>query len=509
MFQKIGRRVSKRPLSTLFGASASIAIYVEFEAERRKRASKKSAKVLERNYNRESIALYWKERPVSVGTRVVRIGFELFPVVMNYIVDFKLLRKDVDEVSKQEKYHRHAQSLRRALTRLGPAFIKLGQQLSIRPDLLPPIALKELQKLCDAVDPMPDRIAMETIKMELGRELLNSKVKEIELVAAASLGQVYKAHLRSGEIVAIKVQRPDMIEAVSLDLFLLNQYGVFLDTICNILTEQVPFHVDFIDCFARGSYNELDYELEASNQTYFRQEFERRKFRVHIPKVFESMTSRRVLTTKWVDGVKLADADKSSIRELIPIGVELFLTQLLDIGRFHSDPHPGNLLVTNEGTLCLLDFGLCTEIDAQSRKVMTEAIVHLLEGDFDTLIAKDAKDLGFLPKDVDVKELKPILEKILTEGLLEAGSNLHVRKQRLMAISNELNEVFFKYPFSVPPFFALITRGLGLLEGIAMVGDPDFDIFKASLPYASRRAAKIYRARGFDRLFKTGSTNKS
>jgi predicted unusual protein kinase regulating ubiquinone biosynthesis (AarF/ABC1/UbiB family) len=119
----------------------------------------------------------------------------------------------------------------------------------------------------------------------------------------------------------------------------------------------------------------------------------------------------------------------------------------------------------DNGTLCLLDFGLIAEIDNQARRSMTSALYHLLTGDFDTLIARDAKDLGFLPEDLDISELKPILTKILTTGLVESGSNLVERKRKLMSISEELNEVFFRYPFSVPPFFALVTRGLGLLEG--------------------------------------------
>ncbi len=150
------------------------------------------------------------------------------------------------------------------------------------------------------------------------------------------------------------------------------------------------------------------------------------------------------------------------------------------------------MYVTPKGQLCLLDFGLCAEIDPVSRRAMTRAIIHLLTGDFDSLISRDAIDLGFLPEGMDVSELKPILTKILTQGLLESGSDLQKRKRKLMSISNELNEVFFRYPFSVPPFFALITRGLGLLEGIALTGDPDFDIFKASFPYARRRTAEIY-----------------
>jgi len=160
------------------------------------------------------------------------------------------------------------------------------------------------------------------------------------------------------------------------------------------------------------------------------------------------------------------------------------------------DPHPGNLYVTKNDdgtpTLCLLDFGLVANVDENARNAMTRAIVNLLQGDYDTLCEQDAKHLGFLPHDMDVSELKPVLKTILKEGLVEAGSNLHDRKRNLMAISNELNEVFFKYPFSVPPFFALVTRGLGLLEGIALKGDPSFDIFKASYPYAKRRAIDMF-----------------
>jgi len=200
--------------------------------------------------------------------------------------------------------------------------------------------------------------------------------------------------------------------------------------------------------------------------------------------------------------VKLADSSKETIRKLIPVGVELFLTQLLDMGAFHSDPHPGNLLVTEEGTLCLIDFGLCAEVEPAAREAMTKAIVHLLYRDFDSLIHSDTKELGFLPHDFDTEELTPILTKVLTGGLLQSGSDLHKRKRKLMEISNELNEIFFRYPFRVPGFFALVTRGLGLLEGIALVGDPDFDIFLASAPYATKRAVSILgqQATGYRRL---------
>lgn len=128
---------------------------------------------------------------------------------------------------------------------------------------------------------------------------------------------------------------------------------------------------------------------------------------------------------------------------------------------------------------------------------MTKAIVHLLMRDFDALVSEDAIELGFLPADFDSSRLKPLLSKILTVAIVEPGSsNLHKRKKKLLEISNELNEVFFQFPFSVPPFFALVTRGLGLLEGIALTGDPDFDIFEASAPFATKRAVAILGSHG-------------
>lgn len=150
------------------------------------------------------------------------------------------------------------------------------------------------------------------------------------------------------------------------------------------------------------------------------------------------------------------------------------------------------MVTSDKGMLCLLDFGLCATVDIQERQAMTKALVHLLYRDFDALVTYDTKELGFLPEDFDTEPLKPILVKVLTGGLLDAGSNMDNRKRKLMEISSELNEIFFQYPFQVPPFFALVTRGLGLLEGIALSGDPDFDIFKASLPFiASKRAVSL------------------
>lgn len=471
-----------------------------------------SCTTLPRQYDWQVVQTYWLERPVTTSQRFFHILYELGPIAASYVYHFVLPKQQQEDTEQQQIAL--ASQLREALTNLGPAFVKAGQQLSIRPDLVPPAVLKELQKLCDSVRPIPDQVALNVIRQELLKQQQQQQDKTLEdiftdihLVASASLGQVYKARLReTGEQVAIKVQRPHTRKNFSLDLFLLHRLGCLIDSFTSIFTSQPPFHQALYESFARGSYAELDYENEAKNQLYFQKELADRNVKVVVPNVYLKLTTEKVLTTQWIDGIKLADCPKEQIRKLIPVGVELFLIQLLDIGAFHADPHVGNLLVTEKGgELCLLDFGLCTKVDLKERNAMNKAIIHLLARDFDSLVAQDAKELGFLPNDFDTSELKPLLAKILTVGLVESGSDLRKRKRKLMEISNELNEVFFRFPFSVPPFFALVTRGLGLLEGIALTGDPDFDIFQASAPYARRRAVALFGPGTFRRITRTAT----
>ena len=271
----------------------------------------------------------------------------------------------------------------------------MGQQLSIRPDLVSPIVLYELQRLCDAVPPFDCRLAMKVLAEELQSKRPNGIITDNsltdedvtqtilsvfeempQLVASASLGQVYKANLRDGKNstsesnqVAIKIQRPDIFETVTLDLFLLLTYGKTVDKLCSLLTNQIPYHENFLDGFSSGAFMELNYCNEAENQMYFRKELGERFngsqtlnnhdtakhflsfLRAHrktnatekviIPKVYQQYTTERILVTEWITGYPLARAPPEEIRELIPVGVNLFLCQLLDIGKFHADPHPG------------------------------------------------------------------------------------------------------------------------------------------------------------------------
>jgi len=447
------------------------------------------------SYDPEQIERFWAEHPRIVLWRLRQLSIELIPFFSRWWIESKLYGFSENDLKRK------ASVLRKKLTDLGPAFIKLGQLLSTRPDILPQEVLSELQTLCDAVPPFPTSKAIEIFLEEmkpssiLQFENFNAETKPI---AAASLGQVYKLKmLNSDNYVAVKIQRPDMIRTVSLDLYLLRKYAAFVEAFKSglmefgILSRRKQFDLDLVDCFARGSYSELDYCNEARNQELFLQDLvPRLRNRITVPKVYNEFTTRKILTTEWIEGKQLAQSSPEVIKRLVPVGVECFLEQLLQMGVFHCDPHAGNLLVDERERLVLIDFGLCAEVPRPDTKNLTTAVVHLMEGDVEGLL-DDAINLSFLPTDVDKKNLLVELQRIFADGKLKAmvESNskyqaVEQRRKKFEDVSRDLNSVFYRYPFLVPDYFALITRALIVLEGIAVTGDPAFDIFEAAYPYA-------------------------
>jgi len=289
--------------------------------------------------------------------------------------------------------------------------------------------------------------------------------------------------LRSdGRVVAVKVQRPGMACAVSLDLYILRTVAKVCRWFVSTFTKARIDHVALLDAWATGTTGELDYEAEAANQDRFREELLKRfPGRVYVPSVHWDLCSRHVLVTEWIDGPRLADCEPKVVRSLCSVGVECFLAQFLEIGLFHSDPHPGNLLVS-DGRLVLIDFGLVAEINSLNLHRHATAVVNLINCNFEDLL-DDFVALGFLPEDIDKQRLLPPIQNVLEQGM-KAGADLHRRKKNFQSISDDLNDIFFEFPFMVPDYFALVTRALATLEGIALVGDPEFDIFFAAYPYA-------------------------
>eukprot|EP01023_Acetabularia_acetabulum_P028063 TRINITY_DN26537_c0_g1_i1.p1 TRINITY_DN26537_c0_g1~~TRINITY_DN26537_c0_g1_i1.p1 ORF type:complete len:789 (-),score=150.48 TRINITY_DN26537_c0_g1_i1:420-2786(-) len=423
-------------------------------------------------YDPLTISDYWGRRPVSVVKRILQLlgisgGF--------------LSKIGMDLVTKQfqENEVRRAIELREIVTSLGPAYIKLGQALSIRPDILSPAAMVELQKLCDKVPSFDNVVAMNVIQEQLGKPWYEvfAELSE-DPIAAASLGQVYKGKLKTGEIVAVKVQRPYVLETVTVDLFIIRKIGMYMRKFPQISVDVVGL----LDEWAARFFDELDYVKEGKNGIKFAEQMAADLPQVVVPETFLDYTSRKVLTTGWLDGEKLSQSTADDVGSLVNVGVVCYLKQLLDTGFFHADPHPGNLIRTPDGRLAVLDFGLMTQVDNNIKFGMIEAVSHLIHRDYDAIV-RDFVTLDFIPENTDLKPILPVLAKVFDQAL-EGGGAKNINFQELAA---DLAQITFDYPFRIPPYFALIIRAIGVLEGIALVGNPEFALVDEAYPYLAKR----------------------
>ena len=426
---------------------------------------------------------FFKNKPLKVAKRLVQVATTFGEFIAcsagDVILDSVFNRDDVTG----EREVQRAIKLREAITSLGPFYIKLGQALSIRPDILSPRSMVELQKLCDKVPSFPSDIAFETIKNELRVENIGDIYSDIseEPVAAASLGQVYKATLKStGETVAVKVQRPGVLETVSLDLFLFRTLGSLVKLFPQGISSRLDV-VGLLDEFAFRFYQELDYINECANGEKIREQMKVLP-NVLIPKNYREFTSRKVHTAEWVEGEKLSQSGADDVGSLVNLGVITYLTQLLEFGFFHADPHPGNMLRSPDGRLCVLDFGLMTEITEDQQYGMVEAIVHLLQRDYE-YIGQDFINLGFIPPGTDVRPIVPALTQVFDAALAGGGA----KSINFSELAESLAEITFRFPFKIPPYFALIIRAISVLEGIALVGNPEFAIIDEAFPYIAKR----------------------
>ncbi len=398
-----------------------------------------------------------------------------------------------------------ATQLRRIITRLGPTFIKVGQALSTRPDLIRKDFLEELIKLQDQLPPYSNVIAFQTIEKELGRPL-EEVYSEItpNPVAAASLGQVYQARLHSGEEVAVKVQRPNLRPVLNLDLYLMRWAAGWL-------APWLPLNLGhdlqtIVDEFGTKLFEEIDYFNEGRNAEKFATNF-RDDPRVKVPSIYWRYTSLRVLTLEWINGFKLTDTE--SIKQagldqnkIIEIGVTSGLKQLLEYGFFHADPHPGNLFATVDGQMAYIDFGMMDQLTEEMKETLVDALVHLVNQDYIEL-AEDYVKLGFLAPNTDIRPIVPALESVLTNAMGASVSSLNFK-----TITDSFSELMYEYPFRVPAKFALIIRSLVTQEGIALSLNPDFKIVEVAYPYIAKRLLKgetpPLRRRLLNLLFKNG-----
>ncbi|GMH93408.1 hypothetical protein TrST_g7458 [Triparma strigata] len=425
-------------------------------------------------YNSEYLSFIFDKRPLLALKRSVQIFQQLNGVLLGLVASF--LKGELDTPSAQAA---NAANLRTTLTKLGPFFIKAGQALSIRPDVLPPPAMIEMQRLCDKVPSYSSDMAFGIFQEELGKSVQEAyKSISAEPVAAASLGQVYKAVTWEGEEVAVKVQRPGVLETVSLDLYLVRKFGGVVNALG--LNSGLDV-VGLLDEFAFRFYDELDYLKEMSNGDRIYEQF-KNVDNVKIPKNYPALTSRRVHTAEWCNGEKLSQSKSDDVGALVNLGVIVYLQMLLENGFFHADPHPGNMLRGDNGELVILDFGLMTDVSENARLGMVEAIVHLLNRDYE-LIGGDFVNLEFISPETDTTPIVPALKKVFDAALSGGGA----KSINFQEVSADLAEITFEYDFKLPPYFALIIRAIAVLEGIALVGNPEFAIIDEAFPWIAKK----------------------
>ena len=375
------------------------------------------------------------------------------------------------EDNKEAKQEKQGLWLKDEIIKLGPTFIKIGQALGTRADLLPLPFVKELGTLVDDVPAFPNEVAFARIEKELGRKI-NEVYDEFEAepVAAASLGQVYRAKLKTGETVAVKVQRPNLDGIIKGDVEIMRKIAKFAERFPS-LNENADW-AGMLREFDETIHEEMDYSSEGRNADRFRENF-KTWTNVHVPQIYWDASTSKVLTMEFIYGDKVIELDKLKARGISPekvnrLLIKTYLKQLLEDGFFHADPHPGNLLVMPDGRVAFFDFGMVGRITPKLQAKMIDAFFHVVSKDPDG-IAQDLIDLDFLKPGSDPEMVRPVVRRMFKFHL-----DLKLKDVNFKELTYDLADVMYDYPFRLPANFTYIMRALMTLEGIGIVMDPEF-----------------------------------
>ncbi len=383
---------------------------------------------------------------------------------------------------KKEKPYRQEEHLRLAFEELGVTFIKIGQILSTRPDIMPESYILELSKLQDRVPPSDPQQIRKIVEEELRRpiEELFEYFKDTP-IASASIGQVHKAKLKNGKEVVLKVQKPGVEREIEEDLAILEEFGERLSrTELGRKWNMKPL----IEEFSYTIRNELDYIREGRNCETFRKNFQNYSD-VYVPEVYWDYTTRRVLCLECVEGIKINNIPELSkagydLKALARRGARIYIKMIFEDGFFHADPHPGNFLIMKDGRIALLDYGMVATISDMDRLNLFQLMYGILRNDLD-LVMDALYDLGVSARTKSEKFLSRELEILFSYYFMQP-----IREIKLSKVVNDTLKLSYKYRMELPSELFLLLKTLALAEGTAIQLDPDFRLVKEIEPLVKK-----------------------
>lgn len=386
------------------------------------------------------------------------------------------------EEKLQQRQRRQAKWIRENLLNLGPTFIKVGQLFSTRSDLFPAEYVEELSKLQDEVPAFSYEQAVSIIEGELGKPIakLYRSFDPIPL-AAASLGQVHKAQLHSGEEVVVKVQRPGLKKLFTIDLAILKRIAQYFQN--HPKWGRGRDWTGIYEECCKILWQETDYLREGRSADTFRRNF-RSEAWVKVPRVYWRYTSTQILTLEYLPGIKIShyealEAAGLERKELAQLGARAYLFQLLNHGFFHADPHPGNLAVSPEaGELIFYDFGMMGEITPETKDKLMDTLFGVAEKNADRIV-NSLVGLGALK---ETEDMGPIRRSV--QFLLDNFMDKPFEEQSITKISDDLYEIAYDQPFRFPATFTFVMRAFSTLEGVGKGLDPDFNFMAVAQPFA-------------------------
>src|SRR3989338_3707397 len=377
--------------------------------------------------------------------------------------------------------------LRKTIERLGPTFIKFGQILSIRPDLIPKEYCKELEKLLDKVPEFSFNEAKDALEKEFGKKLDSIFLHfEKKPIASASISQVHKAILRTGEKVAVKIQRPNIKRLIETDIEIMMYFAKLLESHVDNLKKFKPAKI--VSEFKDWTERELDFRLEARNAKRFYQNFKGSKT-VRIPKVYDELTSGKVLTLDFIDGVELHNLDeikkrKLDFNEIIKNGFDAIMTQVFVHGIFHADPHPGNIIVLKDNSIAFIDFGIVGYFDEKLKGKCIDLIYGAIEQDAE-LVVNTLTSMGMESDSLEYEQLKSDVGLIIQS--LQYSS---IKEIKISKVLEEILDIALKHGLRVPPSFVLFGKTIVTIEGVALEYDPNFKLVETAKPFVERLVLK-------------------